>query len=379
MQALVLKTQLNNSTQRSPIAVFLPTLEGGGAEKVMLTLINGFCRRGIDVDVVLAQARGAYLSQLDPRARVIDFKVKRVLFTLMPLVLYLRRTKPRALLSAMDHCNVVALLARGLARVPTRVVISVHSNFTNNNANSGSAQGRSAKYWVRPFYHRADAIVAVSAGVAADLCASLGFGIDRIRVIYNPVVTQEFLRMAAKPLNHRWAGSCNIPLVLGVGRLTAAKDFSTLLRAFVLVRAQRNVRLVILGEGEERPALEGLIGELGLRDDVEMPGFVDNPFSYMHAASLFVLSSLWEGFGNVLAEALACGTAVVSTDCPSGPSEILEYGRWGSLAPVSDHAALANAMLFELDRGPRENVQTASRERFAEDKIIDQYLATILS
>nr|WP_091657021.1 glycosyltransferase [Massilia sp. PDC64] len=363
--------------QSRRIAVFLPTLEGGGAEKVMVTLINGFCRRGYDVDVVLAQARGPYLAQLMPQARVIDLKVTRVLHALKPLVKYLRSERPLAMISAMDHCNVIALLAKRLSGTTTRMVISVHSNFTMNNAKSGSVLASLARFWVRPFYYRANRIVAVSTGVADDLCASLNLPKQQVRVIYNPVVTPELHRLAMEPVEHPWFACADVPVILGVGRLNAAKAFDTLIRAFARVRQQIPVRLLILGEGEDRVSLESLVEQLGVQHDVQLPGFVANPFSYMRACSLFVLSSRWEGFGNVLAEALACGARVVSTDCPSGPAEILANGRFGRLVPVDNVAALADGMYASLRFAERID-PAAAAERFDEGKIVDQYLEVLV-
>ena len=362
---------------RTPhIAVFLPTLEGGGAEKVMVTLINGFCRRGYEVDVVLAQARGPYLAQLMPQARVIDLKVTRVLHALKPLVKYLRSDRPLAMISAMDHCNVIALLAKRLSGTTTRMVISVHSNFTMNNAKSGSVLASLARFWVRPFYYRADRIVAVSTGVADDLCASLNLQRQQVEVIYNPVVTPELHRLAMEPVDHPWLACADISVILGVGRLNAAKAFDTLIRAFAIVRQQIPARLLILGEGEDRASLESLVEQLGMQHDVQLPGFVANPFSYMRACSLFVLSSRWEGFGNVLAEALACGARVISTDCPSGPAEILANGRFGKLVPVDNVAALADGICASLMFPERGDSATAS-ERFDEEKIVDRYLKVL--
>ena len=367
-----------NVKNRNPhIAVFMPTLEGGGAEKVMVNLINGFCRRGYEVDVVLAQARGAYLAQLPPQARIVDLQVTRVLYALKPLVKYLRSARPLAMISAMDHCNVIALLSKRLAGAATRMVISVHSNFTMNNAKSGSVVASLARFWVRPFYHRADRIVAVSTGVADDLCASLSLPRPQVQVIHNPVVTPELFRLAAEPVDHPWFDCADIPVILSVGRLNSAKAFDTLIRAFSLIRQQVPARLLILGEGEDRASLERLVQQLGLQQDVQLPGFVANPFAYMRVCSLFVLSSRWEGFGNVLAEALACGARVISTDCPSGPAEILENGRFGRLVPVDDAAALAEGVITSLKSGERIDAAAAS-ERFVEEKIVDRYLEVLV-
>jgi glycosyltransferase involved in cell wall biosynthesis len=196
-------------------------------------------------------------------------------------------------------------------------------------------------------------------------------------VIYNPVDTDHIKTLATAPLEHPWFAPGAVPVVLSAGRLTRQKDFPSLLRAFAQVRQSRPARLVILGEGEERTSLETLARELGCRDDIALPGFVPNPYPYMAAAGVFVLSSAWEGFGNVLIEAMALGVPVVSTDCPSGPAEILGRGRYGTLVPVSDVDALARAIATTLDQPPeaRRSIERASS--FSCERIASQYLAAI--
>ena len=353
------------------LALFVPSLRGGGAERVMVNLARGFADRGLEIDLVLAKAEGPYLSEIPPSVRLIDLKAPRVLASLPGLVRYLHREKPKALLSAMDHANVVALWARWLAGVPTRVVVSVHNTPSLTAANAKNLRARLMPLWVRPFYRWADAVVAVSQGVAEDLISLTGLSRKKVCVIYNPVVTPELLSKAEEPLNHHWFAPGEPPVVLGVGRLTAQKDFHTLIRAFALVRRECRARLMILGEGEERPGLESLLRELRLEQDAALLGFVQNPYKYMKRAAVFVLSSRWEGFGNVLVEALAVGTPVVATDCPNGPAEILENGRWGYLVPVGNPEALAEAVLAVL-KG--KSVTPVDRTlAFSVERVLQQY------
>lgn len=354
------------------LALFLPSLQGGGAERAMLNLAQGFAERGLAVDLVLAKAEGPYLSQIPLGVRMVNLGASRVLTSLPSLVRYLRRERPKALLSALDHANVVALWAQKLSGVPVRVVVSVHSTPSQAAANAKSLRARFMPFWIRSFYPWAHTIVAVSQGVAEDLVRLSGLPKEKVRVIYNPVVTPELYARAEEHLEHPWFAPGEPPVVLGVGRLTAAKDFSTLIRAFSLVRQERLARLMILGEGEERPKLEALIRELGLDNDVALPGFVENPYKYFKGARVFVLSSRWEGFGNVLVEAMALGTPVVSTDCPSGPSEILEGGKWGRLVSVGDVEALARAIVKGMDEERGMSVQRS--KDFTLEKVGEQYV-----
>jgi glycosyltransferase involved in cell wall biosynthesis len=225
-------------------------------------------------------------------------------------------------------------------------------------------------------YSKLDALITVSNGVQLDLVTLVKLDRKKLHVVYNPVVGEQLLYKARMPVEDPWLRKDGIPVILGVGRLIKAKDFPTLLRAFALVRQERRARLLILGEGEDRPGLEVLVRELGLQNDVSFPGFMENPYSYMAKADVFVLSSRWEGLPTVLVEAMACGTPVVATDCPSGPHEILEGGRWGKLVPVGDARAMADAIQATLDVPlipPPE-----AWARFTVEGIAQQYAALLL-
>jgi glycosyltransferase involved in cell wall biosynthesis len=229
---------------------------------------------------------------------------------------------------------------------------------------------------MRQTYHRADGVIAISCGVADDLAAAIDMPRDHIQVIYNPAFLPNVIENSKLALLHPWFAPHEPPVILAAGRLTAAKDFSTLIRAFARLHSVRAARLVILGEGEQRDKLEVLLKELDLASDVALPGFVDNPFAWMRRSALFVLSSAWEGFGNVLVEAMACGLPVVSTDCPSGPAEILENGRWGRLVPVGDVEALAAAMCATLDESEHPNV-AARAAMFHSETAVEKYLKVL--
>jgi len=354
------------------IALFIPSLRGGGAERVMLNLARGFAERGYKVDLVLAKAEGPYLSQVPDNIRVIDLKSPRVLYSLPGLIRYLRQERPHALLSALDHANIVALWAKKLSRVPIRVVVSVHSTLSRASTNATSIRARLIPSWARIFYPWADAVVAVSKGVADDLIKLTELPQEKVHVIYNPVVTPELFAKADEPLDHPWFEPSEPPVILSVGRLTPAKDYSTLIKAFALVRKEMPARLMILGEGEERPKLEALIRDLGLEKDVALPGFVNNPYKYMKHAAVFVLSSQWEGLPTVLIEALALGIPVVSTDCPSGPAEILNNGEYGRLVTVGNEKELAQNIKATICEG-KKKIVTDSYKLFQLDTVLYQY------
>jgi len=220
-------------------------------------------------------------------------------------------------------------------------------------------------------------VIAISKGVAEDIAANTGLAPQRITTIYNPVFTSDLLEKASAPLDHPWFAREAPPVILGVGRLAARKDFPTLLKAFALVRSQRPVRLVILGEGRMRKKLTKLAQSLNIVSDIDMPGYVSNPLAWMSRASVFVLSSTAEGFATVLIEAMASGCRVVSTDCPSGPAEILENGEYGRLVPVGDYQALARAIVAALD-SPHDPEKLKRRAAdFSVEKVVDDYLKVL--
>lgn len=363
----------------SSVSVFLPALAGGGAERAMMHLAQGFAERGLKTDLVVAEAEGAYLSKIPAGVRLVDLQARSpvVVSKTFALRRYLQRERPQALFSALDIAS-SATLARRLAGVPTQVVMCVQTNLSQQfRDHQPHTFGRVRPQLVRLMYPWSDALVAASAGVAADVAQMAHIPQERVRVIYNPVVTPEVVAKTQEPVEHPWFAPGEPPVLLGVGRLVSQKDFPTLIRAFALVRKERPARLMILGEGEDRLQLEALVRSLNLEADVALPGFAENPYAYMAQASVFVLSSIFEGFGNVVAEALAAGTPVVSTDCESGPAEILENGRYGRLTPTRDPEAIARAVLQTLDE-PRNSPELIARaQSFSVANITDQYLQVL--
>ena len=368
---------MNDLSER--LAVFVPSMLGGGAERIALNLARELSERGYAMDLVLARAAGPYLVDVPDSLRLVDLSASRTLKSLPGLARYLRRERPRAMLSVLSHANLIALWARRLARVPTRVVVSVRNTLSRSAQDSPSPRKSLMLKLIRHYYPWADGIIAVSKGVADDLSQVAGIEREQIEVIYNPIVTLRLQEKARAPLNHPWFNKGQVPVVLSVGRMTATnqKDFPTLIEAFARVRRIRPARLLILGEGEQRPKLEAMVRQLGLEQDVTLPGFVANPYPYMARAALFVLSSRWEGLPGVLIEALYCGAPVVATDCPSGPREILADGQHGRLVPVGDVSEMARAIEKSLDGEtivpPRE-----SWLPFEMQAVVGQYIGTLL-
>jgi len=365
---------------KKKMSIFLPGLYGGGAERILLNLAEGFTARGILVDIVLAQNEGEFTKQIPHKARLVALREKnrrslRTITALPSLVRYLKYEKPEILLSAL-HGNLLAVWAKMIARTSTRVVLTEHNTFSQENRVMYPRLKRVNQLLVKWFYPLSDEIIAVSKGVADDLAGTVGINRNRIKVIYNPIINDTLFVKASRVPDHAWYSNSQIPIVISIGRLTEQKDFSTLLDAFRIAADQINARLVILGEGEERNLLTRKIEDLGLQEMVLMPGFVDNPYAFLAHSSVFVLSSKWEGLPTVLVEAMACGLPVVATDCPSGPREILQDGKFGRLIPVGDPVALSSAILDgvngKIPRPPDE-----SWNDFTVKHTADQYLSLL--
>ncbi len=358
------------------LSIFLPTLFGGGTERVASRLANGFARRGHAVDLLLARAEGPYLAEISPEVRIVDFRKSGVAACLPKLACYLRRERPRALLSMLSHANVTALLANRLAGSPSRVVVAERSSFVECKRNYRSLPDRLVRAMMPLTYPWSSKVIVVSDEMADELHQGIRVEPAHILSIPNPVVPDDINARS------REAPECDIfgqgrPVIVAAGRLEFEKDFAVLIRALALVREHLDVGLVILGEGSERQRLEGLAAELGLAEHLRMPGFVGNPFPFMRAASVFVLSSRFEGMPGVLVQAMACGTPVVSTDCRTGPRELLEGGKWGTLVPVGDPAALAEGIAQSLRRNDHPDVR-ARAERHKEEVGVDRYLQALL-
>lgn len=394
------EAELAAGVPRTPskhLAVFIYALTGGGAQRRTVTLANGFAAAGHRVDLVVVRSLDGLVRDLSPRVRLVPLdedgrglhvRIRRLTSQRGPitalavpaLARYLRREHPDALLSAASHVNLVAVAAWRLARTPLALVLRASNHPTGNVEAFPPLQRLIRLYlrWLaRRFYPRADAIVAVSEGVARELARATGIPRARIEVVHNPVVTRTLRRRMEAPLDHPWLASGALPVILAAGRMTLQKDFPTLIHAFRRLRARRPARLVVLGDGPGRPALEALVARFELGADVLLPGHVDNPLPWMRRAALFVLSSRWEGLPGVLIKALACGCPVVATDCPSGPSEILEGGRFGRLVPVGDARALARAMAEALDAPVDRARLAAAAERFTPQAAIARYLEVL--
>ncbi len=343
-------------TQKEKIACFFSTSGHSGVDRAMQHLIPAMARRGYPVDLLHVRKHGPYLDEIPEGVRVIDLGTRHTYTALPAVVRYLKRERPAVMLSDKDRVNRTALLARSCARVPTRCILSSGTTISIDLASRGAFERWLQRNSMGKLYPYADNVIVTSKGVADDMSAYTGLKRELINVVPSPVVPQALFDEPQPCPDHPWFQKGGPPVILGVGELGERKDFETLLRAFAKLRAELSCRLVILGKGKQHGKLLSLAEELGVADDFALPGFQPNPYAWMAHAALFAFTSRWEGLGFVIIEALAVGTPVVATDCPSGPSEILDAGRFGPLVPIGDIDALAKAMLKTLDRPLQKTV-----------------------
>ena len=314
-------------------------------DRLVRNLVRQIDAWGLGVDLLRIRGHGPHLETgAMPNVRVLDLGCAHVASSLPSLVRYLRREPPRAMLTDKDRVNRIAILARKLAGASTRLAVRVGTTVSVNLASRGAFERWQQRTSIRRLYPIADCVLVPSAGVAEDMVRYTGIDSAHIRVVPSPILTPELFERARAPVDHPWLRGRGVPVILGVGELGHRKDFETLVRAFALVRRRRPCRLVILGRGRRREALLALAAELGVAGDVDLPGFQPNPYAFMARADLFVLSSRWEGMPVALVEALALHRPVVSTDCPSGPREILSGSGVGALVPVGGVVAMAETI-----------------------------------
>lgn len=362
------------------IAFFLPNLEGGGAERAIVALANNIAKLDVIVDLVLGNAVGPCLAEVSPKVRIVNLSSKGKLRVVVRLMHYLIHHSPQVIMSSLDLPNIQLILAARLVRFRGMTVISQRATIAPVYAQSGWMRRLVYGLGIRVAYPRADFVICNSHAATIELGKLSGISADRIATIHNSVDAERVSQLANEPLSDSWFMKSHAPLILSVGSLTHLKDRATLVRAFGVVRAKRDVRLAIVGEDyqpAERENIERLISDLQLAEHVYLSGFDPNPYKWMQRAAVLVSSSITEGCPNQLLEALALGIPIVATDCPGDTAVLLEHGRWGRLVPVGDPASMAAAILASLDdpAPPDGRIRAAY---FAPARTVSAYLKVLL-
>jgi len=342
------------------IAIFLPSLGGGGAQRVAVDVANGLARRGIPVEIVLASGEGVYYQLLEPSVSVVDFGVKHVRQAVFPLISYLNCVQPATLLSIQRNASLVAIIASILSKWKGKVVARETNSFYKIPGRYTNIRDSILASLIKFSYRFVDCVIAPSRGVATELAY-----LPHVVTIPNPVIIPE----AIENLNHARS------FILGAGSLDKQKRFDDLISAFAILQREHGVTdldLIILGEGPDKDKLVNLAKELDVSEKMFMPGFVNDPFKYMRSTKVFALTSGWEGLPNVLIQAMACGAPVVATDCPHGPREILNNGRFGTLVPVGDVPAIALAIYKQL-QNKRVAYPPEVLAPYDYDRVVDAY------
>ena len=361
------------------ITFLLDTLGGGGAEKAMVNLANFISDKNIRIDLVILNAKGAFMELLSPKIKLFNLKRKRSRSALLEVVQYLRKEKPQILLSALDHINILASLGKLFSGFKGALILTVHAPPTATFLLDRSIYGFLFRALTKWSYKRAQVTVGVSNGIINDICYKFKLNREKFKCIYNGIITDDIKKMEIEKIKHEWFEDSQVPVVVSVGRLSKEKRFDLLIQAIKEINTTRVVRLLILGEGEERNQLQLLIAQLRLENLVQLGGFKSNPYPYMKRGHLFVLASDFEGLGNVLVEALNLGCRVLSTDCPVGPSEILADGKFGRLVPRNDQKALSEAILDEIKKNEEKSqvfLQLLDKHlcKFRIEKVSNEYL-----
>ncbi len=382
-------------SSQSKIAVFIPNLCGGGAERAMLNLVTEFTKRGTPIDFVTIEAKGPYVNFLPKEVHLIELQPQlfkhlsllqsrflqllKHIAIVASLVKHIKKSNIHILLTTLRVSNIISLIIKKYFIKEIMLIVRIENTLSIESSKSKSWKTRFVTKILKSLLPIANAIIVNSKGSSDDIKLHIPTVSHLVHIIYNPIVSSNIKTQAVRPIHHPWIGDTGFNLILSVGRLEPQKDLATLLKAFAELIKLQSSRLIILGQGPEEHNLKKISNNLGIKSFVDFVGFQLNPFSWMAKADVFVLSSLFEGLPNALIEAMACGTPVVSTNCHSGPREILKGGKLGKLVPVGDYKELASAVMETLKKPIASTLLMKRAQDFSIDLSTDKYTNIIKS
>ena len=371
------------------IGITLYGLTWGGATRRVITLARGFIRRGHDVKLIIVE-RGEYLDKDIQDIAIIELnhgilrhflknapKKRKIDFSRYALAKYLRKQEIDIIMSGGNNVHLATISAKLLSKTNIPLILRFSNHLTASLARKQKLSRKIRYLKSCRYYPKADSFIAVSQSTARDISDATKIPLDQINVIYNPMFTDGLKKKLLEKIEHPWLqarGKNAIPVIIGAGRLVIQKNFELLINAFACALQEKELRLIILGEGKRRERLATLISKLGIKKYIDFQGVVPNPMAYMAKADLLCLSSKWEGLPGVLIESLAAGCPVVSTDCPGGSAEILDYGKFGILTPMDDEEIMAQSILKALEVDWNSADLKKRAQFFSVDKAVDGYL-----
>ena len=363
----------------SCILIVLPNLNGGGAERLHINLANYWVAKGYQVKFVLMSLTGDLFELVDNNVEIIDLKAQKIKDIPFKLSSVIKKTNPNFIIAAMWPLTCAAFVGWIFSGRQGKLFLSEHTALIAANPYETKTSLFTIRLTIRICYRFASGLIAVSKGIKNEMCQLAKIEPSKVQVIYNPVTKGIDINEVYKADNIKlWDGHDGLK-ILSVGSLKTQKNHETLLRAIKLIPSKYKAKLIIIGEGPLREHLLNIINQLEISNQVSMPGFIIDPYPWFASADIFVLSSRWEGFGNVIVEALECGTQVVSTNCFSGPSEILDNGRFGQLVPVQDPESMALAIEKTYNNKIDRNILTVRAKEFSIERISQQYLNYFLN
>lgn len=363
--------------EKMKVSIVSPTMSGGGAQKVAINLANQWSQQNIEVELIVLKNTGVYFDQLSKKVDLKVLNLRKVRYGLLPLLFHLKKTKPNYVISNIRHTNI--FLGFISIFLPNTKFFGREANTLDGIKGKGFITQKAYLLLMRCSYKKLHGVISNSSHTFNDL-VSHNIRSERSIIIGNPVINREANNLVQEKCNDPWIQSKRFRTIMGVGRLTKQKNFELLIKAFNKLQViAPDTRLIIIGAGPKSKELNNLISDYKLHNIVKILPFQDNIYKWMKGADVFVSTSIYEGFGNVIVESLFCGTEVVVTDCPGAPVDIVKHGKYGNIAHSNDAESVMQAIARTLsDKKDRSNFLYDRSVQFSVERISTKYLSFML-